>query len=356
MVYYGQTFLGGFLMKKRLVLAIALLATAGMLFAGGGGDKSAAAAPAAAAKPVVLQIGYENHPGERIDLAIHKWAELLAQKSGGAMKIEIFPSSQLGNKNAIMDQMIAGMNVCTLADGAFYADRGVKDLGIVFAPYLFGTWDEVWKLVDSDWWKGQMTQLDQKGIHVVTAKWQYGERETVSKKAIRKVEDFQGQKLRVPNNVIQVKGMEVLGCTPTPMPLGDVYTAMQQGVIDGMENPLATIDGSKVWEVAKYITMDGHVKNFCCWAVGKKFWDSLTPQQQTWLQESGDEAGAWNNAQAAAEEADLIKKLEGNGVEIIKVDLGPFQKKAEGFYDYPEIKSMFSPGLYQTVKKAMGAS
>jgi tripartite ATP-independent transporter DctP family solute receptor len=302
---------------------------------------------------VVLQIGYENNPGERIDLAIHKWAEILDQKSGGTMKIEIFPSSQLGNKNAIMDQMIAGMNVCTLADGAFYADRGVKDLGIVFAPYLFGTWDEVWKLVDSDWWKGQMGLLEKQGIKVVTAKWQYGERHTVSKKAIRKVEDFQGQKLRVPNNVIQVKGMEIMGATPTPMALGEVYTAMQQGVIDGMENPLATIYGSKVQEVAKYITLDGHVKNFCCWAVGTTFWNSLTAQQQQWLVESGDEAGAWNNQQAAGEAADLEGKFKAEGVEIITVDVGPFQKKAEGFYDYPEIKNMFSPGLYNTVKAAM---
>jgi tripartite ATP-independent transporter DctP family solute receptor len=339
-------------MKKVFLTAVLALAAAGMVFAGGG-QQSGSSAAASAKNPIVLQVGYENNPGEQIDLAIHQWAKILAEKSGGTMKIEIFPSSQLGNKNDIISQMQTGMNVCTLADGAFYADRGVPDLGICFAPYLFSSWDECWKLIKSDWWKSQMKLLEAKGIKIVTANWIYGERETISKKPIRKVSDFQGLKIRVPNNVIQVDGMKVLGATPTPMPLGSVYTAMQQGVIDGMENPLATIYGSKCQEVAKYITMDGHVKNFTTWVVGTKWFNSLTPQQQQWLCETGDEAGLYNNQIAQKNQADLEAKFKSEGVEIINVDIKPFQEKAKAFYNLPEIKKMFSPGLYDTVKKAM---
>jgi tripartite ATP-independent transporter DctP family solute receptor len=269
------------------------------------------------------------------------------------MKVEVFPSSQLGSKNEIIDQMLAGMAVITLADGAFYADRGVPDLGITFAPYLFATWDEAWKLTKSDWWKGQMTQLDGKGLHVLTANWIYGERHTIAKRPIRNVADFRGLKIRVPNNLIQVKGMEVMGATPTPMALGEVYTALQQGVIDGMENPLTTIYGSKAHEVAKYITLDGHVKNFTTWVCGTIFFNSLTPEQQKILQETGDEAGLFcNNLQNQLTDK-TVADLKADGAEIITVNVAAFQNQAQAFYSLPEITSKWTPGLFDTVTKAM---
>ena len=95
-----------------------------------------------AAEQVVIQLGYENNPGEAIDLGCNEWARLVEEKSGGTMKIEVFPSSQLGAKVDLIDQMLAGAPVITLADGAFYADRGVPDFGILFGPYLFSDWEE----------------------------------------------------------------------------------------------------------------------------------------------------------------------------------------------------------------------
>jgi tripartite ATP-independent transporter DctP family solute receptor len=336
--------------KQKWLIGLIVLLTASTVFAAGARD--AGSGQSTAPKKVVIQIGYENNPGEPVDLGIHRWAELVAQRSNGTMEIQVFPSSQLGNKNALIDQMLAGMAVITLADGAFYADRGVPDLGICFAPYLFGSWDEAWKLTKSDWWSGQMKQLEAKGLKILTANWIYGERHTITKRPIRTVNDFAGMKIRVPNNVIQVKGMEIMGATPTPMALGDVYTALQQGTIDGMENPLTTIYGNKAQEVAKYITLDGHVKNFTTWVCGMQFFNSLTAEQQKILIECGDEAGLYNNQLQNQQSEETIAKLKAEGVEIINVDVAAFQAKARGFYDMPEIKAMFSPGLYDAVSKA----
>ncbi|MBC7239973.1 MAG: C4-dicarboxylate ABC transporter substrate-binding protein, partial [Chloroflexi bacterium] len=91
-------------------------------------------------------IGYENHPGEPVDLGCNHWKKLIEERSGGTIKVQLYPSSQLGSKNELIDQMLAGIPVITLADGAFYADRGVPDFGIVFGPYLFDSWDDCWKL------------------------------------------------------------------------------------------------------------------------------------------------------------------------------------------------------------------
>jgi tripartite ATP-independent transporter DctP family solute receptor len=249
----------------------------------------------AQAGQIVIQLGYENHPGEPIDLACREWAHLLEQESGGAMKMDVYPSSQLGSKNDIIDQMIAGDSVITLADGAFYADRGVPDFNIVFAPYLIDSWEACWKLVDSDWYKEQVAKLQKMGVKILTSKWIYGDRHTLTKKPVRTVADIKGMKIRVPNNAMQIAGFEVLGAAPAPMPLGEVYTALQQGVIDGLENPLQVLYNGKFQEVAKYLTLDGHVRNFCVWACGTIFFDSLTSDQQRILMETGDKAGLFNN-------------------------------------------------------------
>ncbi|MDR1863891.1 MAG: C4-dicarboxylate TRAP transporter substrate-binding protein [Treponema sp.] len=337
-------------MKKIIIPALALILTAGTVFAGAGAQGGGA--QAAAAKPLVVQIGYENNPGELVDLAIHEWKRLLEQKSGGAMIMEIFPSSQMGTKNEIIDQMLAGMNVITLADGAFFADRGVPDLGITMAPYLFTTWDEAWNLLRSDWWASQMKLLEGKGLKVLAANFIYGDRHTLTKRPIRTVDDFRGLKLRVPANTIQVKGTEVMGANPTPLPLGEVYTALQQGVIDGVENPLSVLYGGKFHEVAKYLTLDGHIKLLTSWFCGTIFFNSLTPQQQKWLVDSGVEASEWNNTQYEKITNETVAKYKAEGVEVINVDIPAFQAKARSFYDMPEIKSMWTPGLYDIVSGA----
>ncbi|MDY6471307.1 MAG: C4-dicarboxylate TRAP transporter substrate-binding protein, partial [Succinivibrio dextrinosolvens] len=238
------------------------------------------ASAASADDTVVLRVGYGNNPGEPFDLGCHKWKELIEERSGGKFKIELYPSSQLGSKDDVMDQMVAGEPVCTLTDGAFFYDRGVKDMGIVFGPFLFDNWDQAFKLNASQWYQDQSKQVEEKAhLKIIGADWKYGARHTLTTKPINKVEDFKGMKIRVPTNNIQVKGFEVLGATPTPMALGEVYTSLQQGTIDGVENPLAVLYNGKFHEVAKYLLLDGHVFNITNLVVGTDFYNSLTPEQ-----------------------------------------------------------------------------
>jgi tripartite ATP-independent transporter DctP family solute receptor len=336
-------------MKKVFVLALALV-IAGPAFAGGG--KQAGGASASAAKPVVVQIGYENNPGEPVDLAAHEWKRVLEEKSGGTFIVELFPSSQLGSKDQVIDQILAGMNVITLSDGGYLAERGAPDLGIIIAPYFFASWDEMWKLQKSDWWKGQEKVLSGKGLQVLAANWMYGDRHTLNKRPIRTVADWAGQKIRVPANTAQIKGMEVMGARPTPLPLSEVYTALQQGVIDGVENPLPVLYGQKFFETAKYLTLDGHIKGLAIWFCGTQWYSTLTPEQQRWVAEAGDAAGEFNNKlmeNATQEYLDILKK---EGVEVIEIDMAAFQAKARPYYDMPEFTSVWSKGLYETASKA----
>ena len=309
---------------------------------------------AALAAEVTIQIGYENHPGEPIDRGCNEWKRLVEEASNGEIKIELYPSSQLGSKNDIIDQMLAGDSVITIADGAFYAERGVPDFSILFAPYLFTSWDDCWTLIASDWYKEQSKKLEAKGLKLLTSNWVYGDRHTLTTKPVRKVEDLKGMKVRVPNNAMQIAGFAVLGASPTPMPLGEVYTALQQGVIDGLENPIPVLYNGKFQEVAKYLTLDGHVMNFTTWLCGTAFFETLTPEQQKILMECGDKAGIFNNDIVFKATDELLAKFKSEGVEIIEVDIEEFKKASQPLYQDPKLTAKWTPGLYETVTKAMG--
>lgn len=349
--------------KKYLALFLALALCAGVLSGCGGNSAPAGKAPDSSApaqepaaepsaEPVIVKIGYENNPGEPIDQACNAWAEYLSEMSGGTMEMQCYPSSQLGAKNDIIDQMLAGDNVITLADGAFLADRGAPDMGIQFAPFLFDSYDEAWKLVESDWWKEQSDICRENGLELLTSNFVYGTRNLMTTKPVHSVSDIKGMKIRVPNNTIQVKGFEALGAAATPMALGDVYMALQQGTIDGVENPASALLGLGFGEVAKNLTVTAHVLNTTLWLTGTKWFDTLTPEQQQWLKESGEKAGLVSQELDKQLEAEALSSLEAQGVEIYyptEEELAGFKEAALKFYDYPEIQALFSDGLYDQI-------
>lgn len=273
------------------------------------------------------------------------------------MKIELYPDSQLGSKNELIDGMTLGEPYMTLADGAFYADYGVPDFGIVFGPFLFDDWDQCWTLIESDWYADMCSQLESKGLKIVSSNWKYGERHTLTTKPVAAVEDLSGLKIRVPGNQIQSVGFDVLGATSTGMDLGDVYTALQQGTIDGAENPLATLYGRKLHEVAKNLILDGHVLNFTTWVMSADLFNSLTPEQQELLITTGEEAGFFNNDLVDESNEEYLQMMKDEGVTVVEPTdevMEGFREKAQAFYEKGSTFG-WSDGLYDTVRAAMGA-
>lgn len=333
-------------MKGKVLAASAVLA-AMMLSTGA----------SAADAEVTLQIGFENSISEPIGQALEKWQQLVDEKGDGSLKLELYPDSQLGSKNELIDGMTLGEPYITLADGAFYADYGVPDFGIVFGPFLFDNWDQCWTLIESDWYKDMCTQLEDKGLKIVTSNWKYGERHTLTTKPVNTVDDLSGMKIRVPGNQIQSIGFDVLGATSTGMDLGDVYQALQTGTIDGAENPLATLYGRKLHEVAKYLILDGHVLNFTTWVMSADLFNSLTPEQQELLVSTGEEAGLYNNDLVDESNDEYLQKMKDEGVTVVEPTeevLDGFREKAAAFYEKGDTFG-WSDGLYDTVRAAMGA-
>jgi len=306
---------------------------------------------------VVLQVAFENSISEPIGAGWEKAQDLMEEKSEGTMAIEVYPDSQLGDKSALIDSMLLGENVCTLADGAFYADYGINDFGILFGPFLFDDWEQCWTLIESDWYQEQCAKLEEKGLKILASNWIYGERHTLTTKPVNTVDDLAGLKIRVPSNEIQSVGFDVLGAASTGMALNDVYQALQTKTIDGAENPLATLYGRKLHEVAQHLILDGHVKNFTTWVCSADWYNSLTEEQQEWLVETVTEAGEYNNGVQQGADADYLQLMIDEGVTVVEPTeevLAEFKEKAQEFYNKGE-QFGWSDGLYKTVREAMGA-
>lgn len=305
---------------------------------------------------IKIQVGFENSMLEPVGQAAEKWQQLVKEKGDGSIEIVLYPDSQLGAKNELIDSMLLGEPVVTLADGAFYADYGVKDMGILFGPFLFDTWDQAWTLTESDWYKNQCTLLEDKGLKILASNWMYGERHTMTKTKVESPDDLKGLKIRVPSNQIQTEGFNALGATAVGIPLGDTYEALSTGTVTGVENPIATLYGRKFQEVAKFLLLDGHVKNFTTWVTGTMLFDSLTPEQQELLVSTAEEAGLYNNDLVADVEAKDLQEMKDGGVTVTELtaeNLAKFKEASQAFYEKGSTFG-WSDGLYDTVLKAMG--
>lgn len=302
---------------------------------------------------ITISVGFENSMSDSMAKSVKKWAEILSERSGGTMELVLYPDSQLGSKNDLIDSMQLGESIITVADGAFLAEYGASDLGILYGPYLFNDWNQVWKLTESDWFKEQDDLLNTNGLKIVSANWKLGERNLFTVDLIEHPEDLKGKKIRVPNNQIQIAETNAIGATATPMSAGDVYQALQTKTIDGLENVNSALLSMQWCEVAKYVYEEEHVYNMAIWVCGTAMFDSLSEEQQNWLLESAGEAGLYNN-ELQDTDAEQVRETLVNeyGVTFTACsdeDKEKLVKMCESFYA-DSASFGWSDGLYERIQ------
>ncbi|WP_082630453.1 C4-dicarboxylate TRAP transporter substrate-binding protein [Peribacillus muralis] len=281
---------------------------------------------------MVINVAHGNQPGEPIDKLAEKWKELVEERSDGTIEIRLFPSSQLGSEKDVLEQATMGSNVITMVGYDFLMDY-VPDAGILNAPYLVESFDELLYLTTTDWFDEIKSDLNEKEISIVSTNTVYGERHLMSNEKVSLPEDLKGRKIRVPNNPMSITTFKALGAAATPTPLGDLYTSLQQGLIDGAENPLPVLEGVKAHEVSKHLSLTGHQKFISAWITGTNFIDSLPDEVVQMLKETGDEAGEYAWGVLEEEDKRVLAEFEKQGVEVHEVDLAPFKEKVQVVYD-----------------------
>jgi TRAP-type transport system periplasmic protein len=256
--------------------------------------------------------GPETHPAAA---GMKKFAEAVAAKSGGKMKVNLFFNSSLGTDQAVVSAIKGGTVEMAVMNSGILASEA-KELAIFDFPFLFANEKESDAIVDGPLGKKLHAKLEEKGI-IGLSYWELGYRQmTNSKRPLNKVEDIDGLKLRVIPNPINVDWVKALGANPTPMPFAEVYGGLEQKAIDGQENPIAVIAANKFWEVQKHIALTNHQYNPQSVIFSKKVWDSLTPAEKKILDDSADEAAKGQreaNRAAVSANLELLKK---NGMAV----------------------------------------
>jgi tripartite ATP-independent transporter DctP family solute receptor len=298
-----------------------------------------AASPAWAQK--VLRLSHNAAPGNPKAEASNKFAELVAQKTNGRIKVDVGGSAQYGDDVESLTNMRLG-TLAFSANSQGSSSGVVPQFGVVGLPFLFKDLGHAYKVIDGPVGQ-QLGELAKARGLVVLAFWDNGIRHTSnSKRPITKPEDLQGLKIRTPPDPMTIDIFTALGANPTPLAFSELYIALQQGVVDGQENPLMNIHSSKLHEVQKFISLTGHKYETTPLLASKMIWDTLSKDDQKAILEAAVEAGKLNRQMSMNSEAELRKKLTAAGIQFNEVDKTPFVARTKPVYDkwskqYPDL-------------------
>ncbi len=305
---------------------------------------------AAHAQAVKLTLGHGAAIGNPRHEASVKFAEVVKAKSSGRIEVQVAPSAQLGDDAAMVTALRTGaLDMSANSQGA--VANAVPEYAAFGMPFMFSGVAAAFKLLDGPLGKELADKSAEKGL-VVLGYWDNGIRQmTNSKRPISKVEDMKGLKMRVPPDATLVDITQALGAEAQQIKFAELYVALQQGVVDGQENPLVNIHASKLYEVQKHLALTNHQFQMTPFLMSKRTWDKLSDADKKTVQEAAAEATALQRKLSQEADDKLLADLKSKGVQVTTPDKAAFAKATSSVDD----KWMASPiGAY--VKKVVAAA
>lgn len=340
-------------MKKISFVLTTLFVAGSMLLSGCSSSTNSdpnAAQQGAADKKMIIKFGHGAAEKNARHQAALKFKELVETKSNGQMEVQVFHSEQLGSESAMLQSVQANTLQITAGATGIYA-RNHEPIGVVELPYVFDSLEQAWKVLDGPLGKELAEPLIAKDIRIL-AYWENGFRHvTNSVKPIEKPLDLKGIKIRTPEIPVSLSLFKTLGANPTPMAFGELFTALEQHVVDGQENPLTNIYNSKLYEVQKYVSLTGHQYMPLPLSISDKFWKTLTPEQQQIIEESAKEAGQYHRNLVKEDDQKLQAELEKNGMKVNEVDKQLFKDAVQPVYK--EFEEVYGKELMDKLFKAI---
>ena len=302
-----------FNLLHRALLVTALVATSGMAFA----------------QQTKLTLGHGNPAGSIRDLAAVKFADEVKARSSGRIDVTVAPASQLGDDAAMVTALRTGaLDISANSQGA--VANTVPEYAAFGMPFLFATLPQAWKILDGAVGKELAEKSAAKGL-VVLGYWDNGIRPmSNSKRPLLKPEDLKGLKMRTPPDSVTVDIMQSLGAEAQQIKFSELYVALQQGVVDGQENPLTNIASAKLYEVQKYISLTGHKYEMTPFLMSKKTWDRLSEADRKAIQEAANVATTLQRKLSKDSDDALVGELKAKGVQVDNVPTAAFQKATSG--------------------------
>ncbi len=329
-------------MKKGLLLisALMLVGTAA-LFANGGqesGDEGD--------YKLVLKLSHVFSPAEQLTKSMDAVAESILERTNGAIEIQTFPQAQLPAYKEGVEQVVRGADFISVEDPSFIGDY-VPDFKALYAPMLYRSFDEYVNLTRTETVKEMMVKAEAQGIKILALDYIYGFRNLITSKVIKTPEDLNGMKIRTPGSKSYIDTLTAMGANATPLPWGETLSAVQQGVVDGLEGSEFTNIGTKVYEgPTKNVATTRHILGTCGVYISTKVWDSIPEEYQLIIQEEFTKGAADMVNLLKSQHGDVVKELESYGVKFNEVDGDAFRKALAPLY---EEQPGMTPGIFETI-------
>ena len=280
----------------------------------------------------VLKLAHSLDQQHPVHKAMVYMAEKLGEKSGGTMKIELFPDGQLGSEVECIEQVQLGILDITKTSTAAL-EGFVPDYAVFGVPFLFRDQHHAWNLYDSPLGEELLHIGREKGLRGLCF-YDAGARSFYTiDKPIMKPEDLQGQKIRVQESKTAMEMIEAMGGSPTPMNFGELYTGLQQRMVDGAENNPPSFFTTRHFEVCKHYSLDEHSRVPDILLISQAVWEKLTPQEQEWLQECADESAEFQRELWQNKTEEVLEAVQEKGVKVYQPDRAAFAAKVKPMLD-----------------------
>ncbi len=287
-----------------------------------------------AAEPkLVIKFGHHHAVGGSMDKYAHKFAELVKAKSNGEIEVRVFPGAQLGQEGEAAEGIHLGTLQTTIASSPFLS-KYLPEMGFDYLPYLWDSLEHIRKVI-----KGPIMQevrqklLSRSNVHILG--WmEIGFRHMLFRnKEVKKLEDMKGLKMRSPQAFWFIEMFRCLGARPTAITWGEVYPALQTGVVDGMETPFSGGVDMKFMEVTKYWALTGHMFSLMPHLINEKFYKGLPANYQKIIQEAANEAIAWNDRKSDSYEEECRRIMEKRGMVFNNVNRAEWRAAVMPVYE-----------------------
>lgn len=286
----------------------------------------------AAAAPKEVKLGYALALNSHYGAAAKAWAESVEKNTNNAFAVKQFPASALGGERELIEGLQLGtVEAAIVSTGAL--SNFVSDVGIVDIPFLFRDTQHARAVLDGKFGQDLLGKFKQRGL-VALAWGEQGFRHLSNNKhAVNGVADMKGLKIRVTENPVHITAFRTLGAAPTPMSWPEVISALQQGTIDGQENPISVVTSSKLWEVQKHLTLTAHVYAPVVLILSPNFWGSLNDAQKAAFTEGAKVGAQASRAFVDDVETKGVELAKSNGMQVVNsVDTAAFRAALEPAY------------------------
>lgn len=331
------------IMKKNIfILMIALLLVSSTaLFAAGAQETESKED-----YKLVLKLSHVFSPAEQLTKSMDAVAQSILEKTDGAIEIQTFPQAQLPAYKEGVEQVVRGANFISVEDPSFIGDY-VPDFKALYAPMMYKSFDEYVELTQRELVQDMMMKAEEQGIKILALDYIYGFRNLITSKVVKTPADLEGVKLRTPGSKSYIDTISAMGAIATPLPWGETLSAVQQGVVDGLEGSEFTNLGTKVYEgPTKNVATTRHILGTCGVYISTDVWADIPENYRTIIQEEFTKGANDMVSLLKSQHSGVVEELESYGVKFNEVDTMAFREALAPLYNEQE---GMTPGIFDSI-------